>query len=284
MHFLKEIKRRNNLGHAYLFSGQEKIGKKKAALEWLSLILGPLSNHPDFVLIEPIKKEIQISQIRRLTGQLSLKPSLSLVKAALIDNAHLMNQEAQTALLKTLEEPKGRTLIVLISHRPEELLLTILSRLQKIKFNSVKKQAIKEYLLKHNIAEKEREEICSIARGRPGLVMEIMQERKKLENFRQKVQELKQLIQMPLCARFQYVKETAEDLEKTNDILDIWLECFRKDLLSRCGVAFAASPSFTGYSNQQLKEIIVLIEKIKLLIQKTNINTKLALERLVLEI
>ena len=133
--FLEKTAKSGKLPHAYLFSGQEKLGKKTLALELASFLIGlpqdknknhfsPLNshyltnNHPDFIFIEPkqpdssksltAKKEIYILQIKDLIKRISLRPSLSKLKVAIIDNAHLMNQEAQTCLLKTLEEPKGK--------------------------------------------------------------------------------------------------------------------------------------------------------------------------------
>src|SRR4030042_5617712 len=116
--YLLKSKETGRLSHAYLFCGQEKLGKKKVALEWISLLLGEdvfKNNHPDLTLIEPEGKEIQIGQIKQLIWNLSLKPYSAPFKVALIDRAHLMNEEAQASLLKTLEEPKGETILFLVS-------------------------------------------------------------------------------------------------------------------------------------------------------------------------
>ncbi|PIV68380.1 MAG: hypothetical protein COS07_04185, partial [Candidatus Aenigmarchaeota archaeon CG01_land_8_20_14_3_00_37_9] len=153
------------ISHAYLFCGQEKLGKKTIALEWISSLFGQdLQNaqHPDLIFLEPTdppsvkdskekptgKKEIRISQIRELIWKLSLKPYSAPYKAVIIDQAHLMNQDAQTSLLKTLEEPKGKTFLILITEMPESLFPTIRSRVENIKFYPVKKEEIKNYLKK----------------------------------------------------------------------------------------------------------------------------------------
>ncbi len=284
LEFFKKINENKKFSHAYLFSGQEKLGKRTAALEWLSWSFGSIKNHPDFILIEPIKKEIQIFQIKDLIQRLSFKPSLAPLKAALIDNAHLMNQEAQTALLKTLEEPKGETLLILISHKAQELLPTIISRLQIVKFNPVEKQAIKKVILKNNFSDKEAEKICHIVSGRPGLAFDFISSNEKLQEFDHRIEELIQVPKWSFYRRFQYVKNLSENLEETKNLLDIWLAYFRRILLDRFNSLALSSSAFERYSNKKIRHIINLIEKNKLLISQTNINTKLALERLILQI
>lgn len=104
--FLEEIKDKENFSHAYLFAGQEKLGKKSLALEWLQLLLGGKKEQPDLIFIQPEKKEIKIAQIKELIGKLALKPHSAPFKTAVIDQAHLMNQEAQTCLLKNIRRTK----------------------------------------------------------------------------------------------------------------------------------------------------------------------------------
>ena len=64
---LKRTAKNDNFSHAYLFSGQEKLGKKTLALEWFySLLESENKYHPDLIFVEPNNREIQISQIREL--------------------------------------------------------------------------------------------------------------------------------------------------------------------------------------------------------------------------
>lgn len=304
--FLKKVAETKRFSHAYLFSGQEKLGKKTLALKWISFLFGfeedkssslpsafareqnaPLRNHPDLIFIEPQSKEIQILQIRDLTRRLSLKPSISPIKAAIIDNAHLMNEAAQTSLLKTLEEPKGDTLLILISDKAQVLFPTILSRVQTIKFNSVKKEEIKNYLLTElpkeargkkrfisstgqGISEKETEKIVEIASGRPGVALTFCSDKEKLESFNKKIAELNKISNSPLYFRFQYVKNLAENIENIKDALDIWLYYYRNILLKQ--------------PTMKLKNIINHIQTTKFLLSNTNLNPRLALERLMLEL
>lgn len=144
--FLKQSAELNKSPHAYLFSGQEKLGKRTLALEWASLIFNKdlqKSPHPDLILIEPRNREIQIAQIRNLSWKLSLRPYSAPFKIAIIDQAHLMNQEAQTSLLKTLEEPRGKTFLILISNYPEILFPLFFLEFRLLNFILLKKKKLK---------------------------------------------------------------------------------------------------------------------------------------------
>src|SRR4030042_3169271 len=154
--YLKKLAESDKLAHAYLFCGQEKLGKKTIAVEFVKWLFKDdviKRQHPDFIFIEPVKKEIQISQIRECIWRLSLKPSVAPFKIAIIDEAHCLNQEAQSSLLKTLEEPKGQTILFLITEYPEGLFSTIVSRCQTLKFYPVKKEEIENYLRSQKISE-----------------------------------------------------------------------------------------------------------------------------------
>lgn len=90
--------------------------------------------HPDFYWVLPEKKEIKVDQIRNLQKNLILAPMIGESKVAIIEKAHLMNTEAQNCFLKTLEEPKGKSLLILIADNPKLLLKTIISRCSVLKF------------------------------------------------------------------------------------------------------------------------------------------------------
>jgi len=131
--FLKNKFEANQLSHAYLFSGAEGIGKKFFAKEFAELIG---CKFPDLKIIEikEDKSEIDISQIREVQNFLAYKSYNGGFKIVIVNDAHLMSQEAQNCLLKTLEEPKGETILFLVTSKPNMLLQTIFSRCQTMKF------------------------------------------------------------------------------------------------------------------------------------------------------
>ena len=275
--FLKESARIGKLSHAYLFSGQGKLGKKTIALEWILSFFNEQKkeSHPDLILVEAEKKEIQINQIRNLIRKLSLKPQAGSFKAAIIDNAHLMNQEAQTCILKTLEEPRGNTILILITEAPEILFPTILSRVQNIKFYPVEKEEIKNYLKGNGVLEKTIEEISQISLGRPGIALDFIKDVKKLDDFQKKIKELNEISKSEIAVRFQYAKNLSEDPQEIKDTLDAWLSYFRNALLSQIRESGEL---------QKIKNILENIQKTNFLISASNVNSRLALELLMLEL
>jgi DNA polymerase-3 subunit delta' len=92
--------------------------------------------HPDFdyVALLPKRSFVLIEQVRELIAHLGIKPSRAPVRAAIIDDAETLNLPAQNALLKTLEEPPGHTVVFLIADNPNSLLDTVRSRLRPVHF------------------------------------------------------------------------------------------------------------------------------------------------------
>ena len=151
---LKSLFVGHRLPHALLFLGPENAGQREVAF-WLAKVLfcqgkkdlDPCgtcfhcrqieqNSHPDLIVLEPIEDSrfIKIEAIRELIGKANLKPFAAEAKLFVIDGAEAMNEEAQNALLKTLEEPEGRTYFILISSSPDQLLPTIRSRAQALHF------------------------------------------------------------------------------------------------------------------------------------------------------
>lgn len=157
---------KGRLHHAYLFVGPEGVGKRTVAL---SLAKGihclerahdfcnrcancvriQSGNHPDVRILEPAtgKKEITIQQVRELERELSFRTFSGRKKIAIVDPASLMNLFAQNALLKTLEEPPGDSLLVLISTNTGGLLPTLLSRCLRLSFAPLPLKEVEGFLI-----------------------------------------------------------------------------------------------------------------------------------------
>lgn len=149
----KDILRRalagGRLAHAYLFAGPEGVGKRLMALAVARVLFCTEGtgcgecpacrkldhrNHPDLHTLEPDGSSIKIEQVRAIQRDLSLRPHEGRRKVCLIEAADLMTTAAANALLKTLEEPRGDTLLILLSSQPQRLLETIRSRCQILQF------------------------------------------------------------------------------------------------------------------------------------------------------
>ena len=146
------------LPHAFCFSGAHGLGKRKIARALFEAIAGvDLQRYPDLWTIEreinkktkELKKQIAVEQIRDLKDQLT-KTSLSQgKKLVLIKEAETLSTAAQNSLLKTLEEPRGDTLIILLASSAQSLLPTIQSRCQIIHFQPLSNESIKSFLGYH---------------------------------------------------------------------------------------------------------------------------------------
>lgn len=94
-------------------------------------------NHPDVLTIKPAGNLIKISQIRNLCQRLAIKPHEGRLRVVIFQEAGVMNQEAGNALLKILEEPPERTVLILTTRQKSDLLPTIVSRCMHIRFRPV---------------------------------------------------------------------------------------------------------------------------------------------------
>ena len=284
--FLKKSVKLARFSHAYLFSGQEKLGKKIIAYEFVRLFFGKdfTQSHPDLFFIEPIEREIQIGQIRDLNRRLSLKPFSAPLKLAIIDQAHLMNAQAQNCFLKTLEEPRGQTLLILISEYPEFLFPTIRSRTEIIKFYPVPRKEIEDYLKRQGVDRRKSQLISQISQGKPGMAIDFLNYPQELKEREVLIDEINKLTRSDLNFRFQYAKKISKmaDLKK---ILNTWLFHFREILLSKLNKAdLGKVDTSSGYKVSQIKNILERIQGTNFLISSTNVNPRLALEILMLEL
>lgn len=158
--FLQTAIKDDRISHAYIFWGSDSIGKRLTASLFSAAIncedggcgscksCSTIFNElPPLYSINPIGRQITISQINEAKHFLELKPGDDHSRQILIiDDIDLMNSKAANALLKTLEEPPGKSCIIGITSRPQNLLPTIKSRCQLIPFSILDEQSEREIL------------------------------------------------------------------------------------------------------------------------------------------
>ena len=257
----------NTLAHAYLFSGEAGLGKKLTAFALAAAVNCPQARpeggcgscpscrrtaaftHPDVHLVmsesederfgsnaeKPRKAsdEIKIDQIRRAQEGVSLRPSEGRKKLLIIDGAEALNDAAQNAFLKTLEEPPGDCLIILVSSRPQSLLPTIRSRCQEIRFQPLPRRTLAEALVrKRGLSSEDAWFLAALAQGSMGRGLEMDVEQEKAA--RDEVMVLWNGLRTMSPAE---VLSQAEALYKDRDrferLLDIGVEWLRDALVYR---------------------------------------------------
>ncbi len=188
---LQSSLRSGDISHAYLFYGPEGIGKRMTALNF-SKALNCLSltddicgeclhcrkfdngNFPDFLMVAPKDGSIKIETIRELQKKVNFRPYEGKFKVVLIDGAEEMTLGAANSFLKTLEEPPGATVFILVCHNFNLMIPTIISRCQKIQFNLIPVEAIKNILVnKNQTAPKDAHLMATYSRGSLGKALEM---------------------------------------------------------------------------------------------------------------
>lgn len=192
-----------HLPHALLFTGIEGVGKNDAATAFamacnctcekhrrsdqfidnssskkdLPAAVNPCgycrscrkiesSNHPDIIRIKPSGAFIKIDQIRGCCDTLAMKPYEARVRVVIISDAHAMNPSAGNALLKMLEEPPDSSILILTACQTSDLLPTIVSRCQHIRFNPVSVKSIETRLIENQgLAPDKASIIAAMANG-----------------------------------------------------------------------------------------------------------------------
>ncbi|MFA5086279.1 MAG: hypothetical protein WC468_01625 [Candidatus Paceibacterota bacterium] len=290
---LKKMASGKNIPHALLFSGPDKVGKKKVALEFVKSIFCKdtcgecyacrtieSNNFPDLMVLSPAEGNLEIEQVRDLQNRLSLKSYNNSLKAGIINDAHLMRKDAQNALLKTLEEPKGDTLLILITPYPEMLLPTIRSRVQEIKFSIVSRAEIENHLVSLGAKKEEAKDIAMISSGQIGKAIEFHEDPEKLEAFNKAVKDISTLCRADMGKRFAFAKDFKENQEEIINVLDIWERFMRRELL----LSIFNGKGTLNYTLKRLKEVIDELERTKYLIETSNVNKKMALENLLINL
>ncbi|WP_101759426.1 DNA polymerase III subunit delta' [Oceanicoccus sp. KOV_DT_Chl] len=249
---LVELHQQNTLPHAILLAGPQGIGKQRFAEAFTQYLLceSPRQNvacgecrqcgfiqagsHPDLKWIAPEErgKQIKIDQVRALVESLGHTAQQSGYKVVVLAPAEAMNINAANALLKSLEEPAAKTLLVLISDAQSQLLPTIRSRCQVVGFPLPSMPIVKDWLATLAPASTSLELLYEEAAGQPMTALELLSD-DGLERRQQLMTDFSMLLSGRLSALALAEKWQQYDLR---DIL-YWLANKFSGLLARPYVA-----------------------------------------------
>jgi len=315
--------------HAWLFHGPDGVGKELAAMGLAQALVcteqpwvgcGTCSacvrvekrNHPDVTWVMPEaeqvdrgiagrsdftntpSRDIRIEQIRRLQERLAFRALEAKHKVALLVTAHAMNQPAQNALLKTLEEPPRDTVLILISSAPDKLLPTIRSRCAKAAFGPLAPELIAQKVKatatkKNPIDDALAMQMAQMASG--SLARALTLDPSTLSKRRELIEAFERLTPDDATGWLALAEELAEDratAETALDVLQVW---FRDVGLAQVGASAFVNADLSELAKQagprvspaRLQRRLTMLDEAKNAITQRNGSTRMQLERMFVE-
>ncbi len=236
------------------------------------------------------KANIQVAQVRNLQEKISTRAFLNSYKIVIIPEAETLSQGAGNSLLKTLEEPTARTIIIMLSDNLETILPTILSRVQKFKFLPVTKARIYDLLVKKGADRDMAREIAELSEGKPEQALTLWENQEQVGEYKEKVHEMLRVFSGNMNDKFSLAQKLTD--KKSNDqileSLRIFMKLLRDILLIKSN---ALELTVNGYLKNDLRSVASNLTLARLVsalraaeITKNyvirNVNPRLALENL----
>lgn len=245
--YLQQLKQQQHLPHALLFSGLAGMGKQDLAMQFAQSLLcarptdagmacsscescrlWQANTHPDFFgICSDDGHSLKIDDIRKVIQQFHQHTHTSAYRVLIISPAELMTRGAANALLKTLEEPSGQSLIILVSHQLTAVPPTIRSRCQRLDFPAHTQLPAKQQFLAERLPQADATNLLRYSEGAP-LTALALAEPEVLEN-RQTFLALMEA----LCTKQHDPVSAAESLQSFNfQHIVAWLQRFLHDLIA----------------------------------------------------
>lgn len=338
--FLEKIILKEEVSGTYIFSGPDNLGKTTTAIYFAQILLcqnrqagklvpceecptcrhfreqrneetkeageggqeNMLYAHGDFHLIkkEKDKKNIAIEQIREFIRTLNMSSFLDSYKIGIIKHADSLSNEASNALLKTLEEPKEKVIIILIAPDVNQINSTIASRSKVLNFHPVPADDIYDYLLKNLKASRsEAKNYSRLALGRPALAVKFLEDKDFNKKYCEKMEIFVNFFGQDINSRLLAVDQMfdkkiagQELVKKTKRTLEIWQGIVRDFLLIDLGQNHLVQHVLVENEMQKAKKSLAasrlldlsrLIQYSKVLLE-ANVNPKLVLENIAINI
>ncbi len=297
---LQNAIRNHTVSHAYLFDGEDGAGKNLVAKvlaatlqceaggtepcgQCRSCLQMDTGNHPDVFWVTHEKSILSVDDIRtQLCDPMSILPYSGPKKIFIVDEAEKMNDQAQNALLKTLEEPPEYGLIILLTNNSETFLQTILSRVVRLPFLPAPHEDVVHFLMeKKKLPDYRAGLVAMLAGDNPGRALALSESEEFQAQKDEVVSLMKGLRNMGAEKRIATTKTLVERKADLPDYLDLMLVWVR-DLLyykaepKKARLMFAAEKDAIAeeseyYTFETLSRFVAEIEELRAKM-KANVN------------
>lgn len=259
----------NNPTHALAIIGSTGSGKKFVASYIMQQILGDEADVSSYIIVRPDEKgSISIEQSRKITQFLKLVSNKGR-RVIIIYDAHKMTNEAQNALLKTLEEPPADTVMIMTLTAPSDVLPTIMSRLRAVYVKPVSKADVQSFLT--DVSNAEFDKAWAMSEGRLGLLHSLVE-----DSDHSMLTHLQLAKDILACDAYERLTKI-NSLEK--DDIQAFLEAMQIVASAGFSSSVKRSPATTARWHHIRKAIAEAIDD-----YQTNLNKKLLLTNLMLKI
>lgn len=301
----------DKVSHAYILNGPDLSGKRMLAEAFATALQceaggnepcgrcrsckqAASHNHPDIISLQHEKPAtISVDDIRKqVNDDVSIKPYYGPYKVYIIDDAEKMSQQAQNALLKTVEEPPPYAVILLLTDNADTFLPTILSRCITLNLKPVADTKIREYLMGTCQVPDYEADICvAFAQGNVGKAIQLARNENFNELKNTALRLLKRIKDVEIYDMMDVVKKISEYKLQINDFFDLLGVWYRDVLLYKATAdvdslvfkdeiyAIKNQASQSSYSG--IEAILTALEKAKARLT-ANVNFDLVIELLLL--
>jgi len=248
--FLENAIASGHVAHSDLFLGPPGIGKADLAVQLASALnctgaVAPCGDcvscrktrenrHPDLVVVEPDAGRIKIDRIRSLQYELALSPHGGRWRVCVLTEFESATVEAANALLKTLEEPPRRAILILCATDARQLLPTIVSRCQTLALRMVPVGLVLEALIRWGAEPDMAERIARASAGRVGWARRALADNRVLSQRQESIDALLRLLDQGDAERILAAEKLAVD-QSLEDTIHVWQSYWRDVALVSSG-------------------------------------------------
>ena len=310
----------DRVSHSFLIAGPTQVGKTTLALDLARAVncesgerpcsqcgqCGRITSglHPDVRIVGLEKARsgrlrtlIGIEQVRDIQRETSLLPFEGRYRVIIFETAELFSEEAANSLLKTLEEPPERVLIILLTTDARAMLPTIVSRCRLVQLKPAPSTMIAEFLTDRNGVSSDRaREIAGLASGRVGWAVRAAEDPDIFKRMTDVLDQVESVVRSPLADRFDYAAGLADrfpsDRRSVYSELDLWLSWWRDvlligrqkpELVSNVARIDSLTPVAEHLPPASVADAIRTVMRTSYLLER-NVSPRLALEGMMLKI